>query len=72
MLAALGGNRNVAALEASGSRILATLRNSALAREEDLRALGLRGIARPSPQSVHLLIGPEIEIVLGELRRRLA
>jgi len=72
MLAALGGSGNVAALDASGTRILATLRDDTLAREDDLRALGLRGIARPAPRSVHLLVGPEIAAVLGELRRRLA
>jgi len=72
MLAALGGIGNVAALDASGTRILATLRDDTLAREEDLRALGLRGIARPAPRSVHLLVGSEIAPVLGELRRRLA
>jgi len=72
LLDALGGDRNVAALEASATRILATLRDGALAREDDLRAMGLRGIARPSPLSIHLLVGPETGGVLQEMRRLVA
>ena len=72
LLAALGGDRNVAALEGSATRILATLGDAALASEDDLRAMGLRGIARPSPLSIHLLIGPEAAGVLQEMRRVLA
>ena len=34
--------------------------------------MGLRGIARPSPLSIHLLIGPEAAGVLQEMRRLLA
>jgi PTS system N-acetylglucosamine-specific IIC component len=69
MLAALGGSGNVAALESSGTRILATLRDDTLARADDLSALGLRGIARPSPLSIHLLVGSETGGVLQEMRR---
>jgi PTS system N-acetylglucosamine-specific IIC component len=69
MLAALGGSGNVAALESSGTRILATLRDDTLAREDDLSALGLRGIARPSPLSIHLLVGSETGGALQEMRR---
>ena len=72
LLEALGGDGNVAKLEGSATRILATLRDGALAREDDLRALGLRGIARPSPLSIHLLMGPEAAGVLQEMRRLIA
>ena len=72
LLDALGGDRNVAALEGSATRILATVRDAALAREHDLRAMGLRGIARLSPLSIHLLVGPETGGVLQEMRRLLA
>jgi PTS system N-acetylglucosamine-specific IIC component len=69
VLAALGGGGNVAALEAASTRILVTLRNGALANGPALAALGLRGIARPSPASVHLLIGPDAAALLEALRR---
>ena len=72
LLQALGGDQNVAKLEGSATRILATLRDGALASEDDLRAFGLRGIARPSPLSIHLLMGPEAAGVLQEMRRLLA
>jgi PTS system N-acetylglucosamine-specific IIC component len=69
LLAALGGRQNVAALEAASTRILVTLHDGALADGRALEALGLRGIARPSPASVHLLIGPDATGVLEELQR---
>jgi PTS system N-acetylglucosamine-specific IIC component len=72
LIAALGGSGNIAGLEASGSRILATLRDDVPVREDMLRALGLRGFARPGPRSIHLLIGHRTAVVLDELRRRLA
>jgi PTS system N-acetylglucosamine-specific IIC component len=72
VLAALGGHGNVATLEASGTRILATLRDGALARDSDLSALSLRGFARPAPHSVHLLMGPDVAGILSELRRQIA
>jgi PTS system N-acetylglucosamine-specific IIC component len=72
LLDALGGDRNVAALEGSATRILATLRDAALVRDDDLSSMGLRGIARPSPLSIHLLVGPETGGVLQEMRRLLA
>jgi PTS system N-acetylglucosamine-specific IIC component len=36
--------------------------------EPALRALGLRGIARPAPERLHLLIGPAAEAALAALR----
>jgi phosphotransferase system IIB component len=72
VLAALGGHGNVATLEASGTRILATLRDGALARDSDLSALSLRGFARPAPHSVHLLMGPDVAGILSEFRRQIA
>jgi PTS system N-acetylglucosamine-specific IIC component len=69
LLAALGGRQNVAALEAVSTRILVTLRDGSLADGPALDALELRGIARPAPKSVHLLIGPDAAAVLEELQQ---
>jgi len=48
------------------------LRDGSLADGPALEALGLRGIARPSPASIHLLIGPDAAGVLEELRESVA
>jgi PTS system N-acetylglucosamine-specific IIC component len=72
LLDALGGRQNVAALEAASTRILVTLHDAALADGRALDGLGLRGIARPSPASVHLLVGPDAAGLLEALREATA
>jgi hypothetical protein len=42
--------------------------NPSAVNESALRALGLRGIARPAPDRVHLLIGPAADAALAALR----
>ncbi len=69
VLAALGGRDNVATLEAASTRVLVTLRDGAAVRLEALRALRLRGIARPAPASLHLVIGPDASATVDGLRR---
>lgn len=69
LLTALGGRQNIAALDAVSTRILVTLHQ---ARGVDLAALGshgLRGVARPAPTSVHLIVGPDAAATLRGLRR---
>lgn len=71
LLAALGGRRNVAALELASTRILVTLRDSAGVDLTVLGSLGLRAIARPAPTSLHLVVGPDAAATLQALRRLL-
>ncbi len=52
---ALGGTQNIARVERAQARILLTLNAGAVVDEAALTALGVRGIARPSPESLHLL-----------------
>ena len=54
-IAALGGADNIVEVVVRDRRVVVTLRDAARVDESALRTDGLRGIARPSPTSVHLL-----------------
>ena len=57
ILAALGGATNVEAIEERAGRLLVTVNDPAKVDEQALMASCSRGVARPSPTSVHLLHG---------------
>ena len=69
LLIALGGRSNVAALDVASTRILVTLHEAAVVDIPALESLGLRGIARPAPTSLHLVVGPSAAATLHGLRR---
>ena len=58
VLAALGGRANVSGIAAGPSRVLAKVKDAAAVDTGKLSALGARAIARPRPDSVHLITGP--------------
>ena len=68
LLAALGGRRNISELGASSTRVRVGVVDPSAVDEPALRALGLRGIARPAPERVHIVIGPAAEAALAALR----
>ena len=68
LLQALGGRTNVVDVAAASTRLLVTLREDSALDESALRSLDLRGIARPAPRRLHLLVGPQA----GVLQRALA
>jgi PTS system N-acetylglucosamine-specific IIC component len=59
LLAALGGRQNIRELDASSTRVRVGLADPKAVDERTLRSLGLRGVARPAPGRIHLLIGPD-------------
>src|SRR6185436_12315930 len=65
LLAALGGTHNISELGASSTRVRVSVVDPNAVDEPALRALGLRGIARPAPKHVHLVIGPAAEAALA-------
>lgn len=71
LLAALGGRGNLAAIDAVSTRVLVTIRDSAGVDMAALESLVARGIARPAPTSLHLIIGPEAAATLHGLQRLL-
>jgi len=58
LLHALGGRSNVRAVELASSRLRVQVTRGSSIDEAAIRALGLRGVARPAEDWVHLLVGP--------------
>jgi PTS system N-acetylglucosamine-specific IIC component len=69
LLSALGGRENVREVEAvASSRLRVRVANTAAVDESAIRSLGLRGVARPTLDRVHILIGPSAPEALTLLR----
>ena len=69
---ALGGNRNLTLVDACTTRLRLEVVDDSLVNEAALRALGARGIVRPSRNALQVVIGPQAEIVAGEIREAMA
>jgi PTS system N-acetylglucosamine-specific IIC component len=73
LLSALGGRENVREIEAvASSRLRVRVADPAAVDETAIRSLGLRGIARPAADLVHVLVGPSAEEALTLLRALVA
>jgi len=59
-LAALGGKSNIVGLHLGSSRLCVEVRDPAVVNESAL-SKAVRAVARPAPDKVHLVIGPEAE-----------
>ncbi|MGH8445430.1 MAG: PTS transporter subunit EIIB, partial [Solimonas sp.] len=57
--------------DACTTRLRLTVRDSALIDDAALRRLGARGVLRPSREAVQVVLGPQADIVAGELRTAL-
>ncbi|MCE3289604.1 MAG: N-acetyl-D-glucosamine transporter [Caulobacter sp.] len=68
LLAALGGAGNVKAVGACSSRLRLDLADTDAARDAELKAAGARGVVRPRPGALQVILGPAAEQVAGELR----
>src|SRR5688572_2733402 len=69
---ALGGAANLAAVDACTTRLRLTIRDPAAVDEAALKALGARGVVRPSPDALQVVLGPQADQVAGEIRAHLA
>ncbi|MGH8137281.1 MAG: N-acetylglucosamine-specific PTS transporter subunit IIBC [Steroidobacteraceae bacterium] len=72
LLAALGGRSNIAAVETAASRLRINILNPAVVSEARMASLGLRGVAVPAPNWIHIIIGPRAAAAGAHLRRLLA
>ncbi|MDC7709147.1 N-acetylglucosamine-specific PTS transporter subunit IIBC [Vogesella indigofera] len=71
-IAALGGAGNLKSVDACTTRLRLQVGRNELVDEAALKALGSRGLIRPAPGSVQVVLGPEAEIVADEIRSALA
>jgi len=69
---ALGGNRNLTLVDACTTRLRLEVVDDSLVNEAALRTLGARGIVRPSHNALQVVLGPQAEIVAGEIRDAMA
>jgi PTS system N-acetylglucosamine-specific IIC component len=70
LLSALGGRENVREIEAvASSRLRVRVASATAVDERAIHSLGLRGVARPTADRVHVLVGPDAEEALTSLRR---
>jgi PTS system N-acetylglucosamine-specific IIC component len=65
---ALGGAANLQTVDACTTRLRLTVRNSTGLDEAALKALGARGIIKPSANAVQVVLGPIADQVAGEIR----
>jgi len=59
-LAALGGRANIAEVHLSSSRVCVSVRDAAAVNEPALSGT-VRAVARPAPQTIHLVLGSQAE-----------
>jgi N-acetylglucosamine PTS system EIICBA or EIICB component len=69
---ALGGNRNLKLVDACTTRLRLEVVDDSLVNEPALRTLGARGIVRPGRNALQVVIGPQAEILAGEIREAMA
>ncbi|HEY8615957.1 N-acetylglucosamine-specific PTS transporter subunit IIBC [Phenylobacterium sp.] len=69
---ALGGAANLASVDACTTRLRLTVRDQAAVDEAQLRALGAKGVVRPSAETLQVVLGPQADQVAGEIRAALA
>jgi len=69
---ALGGASNLTTVEACTTRLRLAVVNTRLVSEEALKKLGVRGVLKLGGTSVQVIIGPEADIIAGEINNCLA
>ena len=65
---ALGGAANLQNVDACTTRLRLTVADNARVNESALKALGSRGIVRPAPGSVQVIVGPIADQLASEVR----
>ncbi|MBW8812698.1 MAG: PTS transporter subunit EIIC [Caulobacterales bacterium] len=65
---ALGGAANLVAVDACTTRLRLVLADTAAVDEPRLRALGAKGLVRPSPTTLQIVLGPIADAVASEIR----
>ncbi|MFC1507715.1 N-acetylglucosamine-specific PTS transporter subunit IIBC [Pseudomonadota bacterium] len=68
-LKALGGHGNLDNIDACITRLRLTLKDSSLANEKTLKALGAMGVVKLGSNNLQVILGPLAEIVAGEMKK---
>jgi len=70
-IAALGGGGNLRSVDACTTRLRLSVNNQTLVDADALRQLGARGLVRPSPQALQVVVGTTADQLAGEIRTAL-
>jgi PTS system N-acetylglucosamine-specific IIC component len=70
-LRALGGAANVRALDACTTRLRVVVASQAAVDDAALKALGARGLIRPTADALQVVVGPVADQLVGDIRRSL-
>jgi PTS system N-acetylglucosamine-specific IIC component len=70
--AALGGGANITSVDACTTRLRLMVKDQAQVDEAALKALGARGVIRPSANALQVVLGPIADSVAVEIRDALA
>lgn len=65
---ALGGRANLEAIDACTTRLRLIVRDQAAVDEGGLKRLGARGVIRPSPRDLQVVIGPTADQLARDMR----
>jgi len=68
---ALGGAGNVRALDACTTRLRVVVASQSAVDDAALKALGARGLIRPTADTLQVVVGPVADQLAGEIRRGL-
>jgi PTS system N-acetylglucosamine-specific IIC component len=65
---ALGGARNLVTVDACTTRLRLVIANQAPVDEAALKKLGARGVVRPSPETLQVVVGPIADQLASDIR----
>lgn len=71
-VAALGGAGNLVSIDACTTRLRLTVADQGKVDEAALKALGARGVIRPSEKAIQIVLGPVADQVAGDMRKVVA
>ena len=71
ILQGLGGVENVVSLDHCATRLRVELKDQSLLDEARIKGAGARGVVKPGPTSVQVVIGLKVQAVADELQKRL-
>ena len=70
-IAALGGAANLQSVDACTTRLRLVVLDQAVVDEPALKSLGARGLVRPGPRDLQVVIGPQADEVARDIRAQL-
>jgi PTS system N-acetylglucosamine-specific IIC component len=70
-VAALGGAANLISVDACATRLRLIVADQSKVNETALKALGARGLIRPSDKALQIVLGPIADLVANEIRAEL-